>query len=208
MNRLAGVLVAVVMLVPASVRSDNTNVLLIPKGERRAGAIFFVDECLTRGLTNTMSLGELRKWATNTITTYREREAPLAVTQRDAKMLSHVEETDIPEAIRAMQDHIPSCRSDEPVSIEGWDTLVTVYSEAWAVPKEEASRRLRTIGPDSKQPRVGFLRSTTGAMRAVTVSWQIYGVMIGPESFTPDWEQAPWYHRKLADGIYLWHGYK
>ncbi len=208
MNRLAGFLAAVVMLVPASVRSDNTNVLTIPKGDGRAGAIFFVDECLTRGLTNTMSVGGLRKWATNTIITYREREATLAATQSDAKMLSRVEETDIPEAIRAMQDHIPSCRSDEPVSIDGWDTLVTVYSEAWAVPKEEASRRLRTIGPDSKQPRVGFLRSTSGAMRAVTVSWSIYGVMIGPESFTPEWDHAPWYHRKLADGIYLWHGYK
>ena len=62
MKRLLGVLVAVVMLVPASVRSDNTNVLIIPKGDGRAGAIFFVDECLTRGLTNTMSVGELRKW--------------------------------------------------------------------------------------------------------------------------------------------------
>jgi hypothetical protein len=208
MNRLAGFLAAVVMLVPASVRSDNTNVLIIPKGDGRGGAIFFVDECLTRGLTNTMSVGELRKWATNTIITYREREATLAASQSDAKMLSRVEETDIPEAVRTMQDHIPSCRSDEPVSIDGWDTLVTVYSEAWAIPKEEASRRLRTIGPDSKQPRVGFLRSTSGAMRAVTLSWYIYGVMIGPESFTPEWEHAPWYHRKLADGIYLWYGYK
>jgi uncharacterized protein (DUF1501 family) len=76
-----------------------------------------------------MSVGELRKWATNTIITYREREATLAASQSDAKMLSRVEETDIPEAVRTMQDHIPSCRSDEPVSIDGWDTHVDNFTK-------------------------------------------------------------------------------
>ena len=92
--------------------------------------------------------------------------------------------------------------------IEGWDKLLESYSKAWAVSKEEAEGRLRTIGPDQEPPKVEFWRSSQGAIEAVTISWYIYGVIVGPESFKPEWEHAPWYHRKLADGIYLWHGYK
>ena len=45
-------------------------------------------------------------------------------------------------------------------------------------------------------------------IEAVSINWYIYGVIVGPESFKPTWDHELWYHRKLADGVYLWHGYK
>src|SRR6266511_5804825 len=57
--------------------SSETNVLIIPAGDKRAGRVYFVDECLTRGLTNSISLSDLRKWATNTAQLYQRKEAEL-----------------------------------------------------------------------------------------------------------------------------------
>ena len=207
MKRFAGILTVVLSFIAAQARSGNTNVLIIPSGDQRAGAIFFTDECLTRGLTNSISIGDLRKWATNTIRKYQEREAKAAASQSSAGKHSRVLEADVPETIRSIQERIPSCRSDAPVPIDGWDKFVKEYSKAWSVSEEEAGRMLRTIGPDPARPEVVFWRSTAGAIQAVDIRWYIYGVVVGPESFKPDWD-APWYHRKLADGVYLWHGYK
>jgi hypothetical protein len=192
------------LVVPA--RCADTNVLIIPSGDHRAGAIYFVDECLTRGLTNSISVSDLRKWATNTIRVYQQREAVSAKTNTVRHSL--VIDADVPQIIRTIQSRIPSCRNEEPAPIDGWDEFVKQYSKSFAISREEAERRLRTIGPDPDPPTIDFWRSSLGNIEAVTITWYIYGVIIGPESFKPEWEHDPWYHRKLADGIYLWHGYK
>ena len=54
MKRPFGILIAVLSFLPALALSGNTNVLIIPSGDHRPGAVFFVDECLTRGLTNSI----------------------------------------------------------------------------------------------------------------------------------------------------------
>lgn len=94
----------------------ETNILIIPKGDTRAGAVFFVDECLTRGLTNSISTGDLRKWATNTITLYQQRESGLAANNAAQRRYPSVLAKDVPEAIKHIQDLVPSCRSDEPTA--------------------------------------------------------------------------------------------
>lgn len=209
MKRLAGILTVVFSFIAVQARPSDTNVLIIPSGDHRAGAIFFVDECLTRGLTNSISICDLRKWATNTIRVYQEGESKMAAScQSIVIRYDRVRKADIPEAIQSIQEHIPSCRSDKPIPFDGLDKLLEAYSQAWSVSKEEALRRLNTIKPDSGNPRVGFCRSTADDIEAVSISWYDYGVMVGPESFKPEWEHTPWYERKLADGIYLWHGYK
>jgi hypothetical protein len=50
----------------------ETNTLLVFHAEKRAGAMIFVDECLARGLTNSMAVAELCAWATNTIQRYEQ----------------------------------------------------------------------------------------------------------------------------------------
>ena len=84
--------------------------------------------------------------------------------------------------------------------------FLETFSKVWAVSEEEVELRLRTIAPDMKPPKIGFWRSSEGGIQAVTINWYIYGAIVGPESFKPQWE--PWYQRKLTDGVYLWHGYK
>jgi hypothetical protein len=187
-------------------RGAETNILIIPSGDHRAGDIYFVDECLTRGVTNSISIGDLRKWATNIVRIYQQREASAEKTNtvRQSSVLA----ADVPKAIQTMQSRIPACRSDQPMPIEGWDQFVNQWRKSLAISKEEAERRLRTIGPDTDPPTVWLWRSPQGDIEAVSIYWYIYGVIVGPESFEPEWEHAPWYHRKLADGIYLWHGYK
>ena len=187
----------------------GTNVLIIPKGDTRAGAIFFVDECLTRGLTNSISITDLRKWATNTIQHYRRLEASSAKSTAAAKQTQLLLAADVPDNIRTIQTRIPSCRSMGAMpKIDGWDKILESYSKAWSVSKEEAEARLRTIGPHMEPPTVGLRRSSQDAIEAVTITWYLYGVIVGPESFKPEWDHPPWYHRKLTEGIYLWHGYK
>ena len=88
------------------------------------------------------------------------------------------------------------------------DALFAIYTRELGITKEEAELRFRTIGPDKKAPEVGFYRSSEGTIQAMTLNWYLYSIIVGPESFKPDWEHNPWYHRKLAVGIYLCHGYK
>jgi hypothetical protein len=206
MNILTLVLTVFLGSLVVSASCADTNVLIIPRGDHRAGAVFFVDECLTRGLTNSISISDLRKWATNTILVYQQREAVSTSTNKVS--YPSVLQADVPQIIRTIQSRIPSCRNEKTVPIKGWDEFVKQYSKLLGVSKEEAERRLRTIGPDPEPPQIGFWRSSEGAIEAVTISWYIYGVIVGPESFKPNWEHAPWYYRKLAEGIYLYHGYK
>lgn len=210
MKLFTAILVILLNSLTLPARCADTNVLIIPSGDHRAGAIFFVDECLTRGLTNSISISDLRKWATNTIQVYRQKEAVLTKSTTNMMRYRSVLDADVPVTIRSIQSLIPSCRSEEsmPFKVKEWDESVKQYSKNLAISKEEAERQLRTIGPDPDPPKVGFYRSSQDVIQAVTISWYIYGVIIGPESFKPEWEHAPWYHRTLADGVYLWHGYK
>lgn len=45
-----------------------------------------------------------------------------------------------------------------------------------------------------------------GTGTCVAVSWYLHGVLIGKEDYTTDWN--PWYRRRLAPGIYSYHGMK
>jgi hypothetical protein len=186
----------------------DTNVLIIPIADNRAGAVFFIDECLTRGLTNSISIGDLRAWATNIIQRYQQQELLLTGTNANQKQYSLPLPRDIPQAIRSIQNRIPSCRSTKPLpNAVGLDKLAESLSKVCGVSRQEAEAWLATIGPDKDPPEVDFWRSPQGRIEAVTISWYIYGIIVGPDSFKPDWEHAPWYSRKLVDGIYLWHGY-
>src|SRR5580658_8503359 len=93
----------------------DTNVLIIPRGDRRAGAVFFVDECLTRGLTNSISIRDLRTWATNVLQRYKRRQPLVTGTNAGEKQYSSLLSTDVPETIRSIQNRIPSCRSAQPM---------------------------------------------------------------------------------------------
>src|SRR2546427_1170308 len=148
-----------VLIVPA--HCADTNILVIPGADKRAGAIFFVDECLTRGLTNSISLGDLRQWATNTIQLYQRRESVLARTKATQKRYPSVLAADVPESVRTIQTRIPSCRSSEPTpQIVNSEKFLENYSKVLAVSKEEAEKRLRTIGPEMEPPKVGFFRAS------------------------------------------------
>jgi hypothetical protein len=152
----------------------DTNNLLVFDAEKRPGGRIFIDECLTRGLTNSMTLTELRAWATNAIQKYNHLP--------DFKTVS-ITNGDVPKAVETLQMSIPSCK----FSYEGMTNYYWFYC------------------PDKTPPHVGFIRGTSGGIIAVSISWYIYGVIVGPESFTL--KDKSWYDRKLADGIYLWHGY-
>src|SRR5271170_1187302 len=148
-------------------RGAETNILIIPSGDHRAGAIYFVDECLTRGVTNSISISDLRKWATNIVRIYQQREAIAAKTNtvRQSSVLA----ADVPKTIQTMQSRIPACRSDQPMQIEGWDQFVNQWRKSLAISKEEAERRLRTIGPDTDPPTVSLWRSPQGDIEAVSI---------------------------------------
>jgi hypothetical protein len=155
----------------------ETNTLLVFHAEKRAGAMIFVDECLARGLTNSMAVAELRAWATNTIQRYQ---------QPSKNRYALVPDSDIPKSVQMLQTRIPSCR----------------FSYA------DATNVYFTIAPHRDPPKVDFFQGSSREIEAINISWYGYGVIVGPESFKPKWEHEPWYHRKLADGVYLWHGYK
>jgi hypothetical protein len=169
-----------------AVSMAETNAVLVFHAEKRAGAVVFVDECLTRGLTNSMSLAELRQWATNTIQRYRRLESILATNKTPSKRYDLVKSSDIPKALLTLHTNMPSCK----------------FSYA------AATNDFSTIGPTPSPCTVSFFRSDSGEIEALSIYWYIYGVIVGPESFVAKWVHDPWYHRKLADGVYLWHGYK
>jgi hypothetical protein len=169
-----GLVCVIVVLLSLSLRpvfAVDTNDVVVFQSEKRPGAVIFVDECLTRGITNSMSFADLRAWATNVLGHYQQ-----------------TRDTTIPKSdiIDSLQKHTPSCR----------------FSYA------SATNDFFTIGPDLEPPTVSFFQGNSGSVEAVSIRWYIYGIIVGPESFSPTWEHAPWYHRKLSDGIYLWHGYK
>jgi hypothetical protein len=155
----------------------ETNSVLIFPADKRPGAIIFVDECLTRALTNSMTIGGLREWATNIIQQYNQR-PDFRTAELSAK--------DIPTTLRTLQMDMPSCK----------------FSYA------TAPNDYYVIGPDSDAPKITLGRNSSGRIESLSISFYDYGTEIGPESFVPKWEHMPWYSRKLADGIYLWHGYK
>jgi hypothetical protein len=164
----------IVFLLSLNTATAYTNTPFTFHAEKRAGAVIFVDECLSRGLTNAMSLPELRSWATNVIVRYRSSDG------------TRVAAKDVPPQLQMLQTNIPTCRFSYT------DSTNTYYS----------------IGPDPAPPSVSVSRGLTGEVESVWISWYIYGIIVGPETFKPKWQTEPWYHRKLADGIYLWHGYK
>jgi hypothetical protein len=181
----------------AAVSMAETNAVLVFHAEKRPGAVVFVDECLTRGLTNSMSLAELRQWATNTIQRYRRWESILATNRALAKRYDFVKSADIPKALLTLHTNIPAC----------WVSYAA------------SSNDFHTIGPTRSPCTVSFVRSESGEIQALYIYWYIYGVIVGPKSFQPNWRRPsgthptltkdePWYHRKPADGVYLWHGYK
>lgn len=187
-----------------SAQCADTNTLVIKKSDERPGARFFVDECLTRGLTNSISLSDLRTWATNTIEVYRRREA--ADSNAEERRHDKVGDEDVPDSIKDMPKRTPSCRILRPSTIvdADWEELVAAFSKVGTIPASEAEDRLLTMVADRGPPAIGFYRSSQGVIEAVTIRWYLYGVLVGGPSFTPDWK--PWYQRKLADGVYLWHG--
>jgi hypothetical protein len=200
--------VFLILLLGVPAHCADTNVLIIPAGDTRPGAVFFVDECLTRGLTNSISIRDLRTWATNVIQRYNQRQPPVTGTNADENLYL-LSPTDVPEAIRSIQDRTPSCRSAQPMpKIEGWDKYMEIWSKSAGISKKEAEERWLTLDPDPDPPKVDFWRSDQGTIEAIGISWYEYGVIVGPESFKPKWEHDPWYYRKLEDGIYLYHGYK
>ena len=210
MSKRVTIIIAVVALLSCLLPalSANTNVIIIPEGEKRAGAVFFVDECLTRGLTNSISLVELRKWATNTIQLYKRKDN--AGANFTSERNSRVRARDVPDRINQIQTRIPSCRhaksSKELQALEGYREMISIYAKRWGVTTEEADKRLRTLGPNKESPRVLLVRSEEGVIKAVSIQWYLYGIIIGPDSYRHDGK--PWYKRKLADGVYLWHGHK
>ena len=170
----------------AAVATAKTNEVLAFNAEKRAGAVIFVDECLARGLTNSIALPSLREWTTNTIQRYRKGELVLATNNSPSKKYTSVAKSDIPKPINAMQENIPSCK----------------FSYA------DKTNAFHTITADRKPPEVTFFRDATGDIEALSISWYAYGVLVGAHSFEPQWEHKPWYQRKVADGVYLVHGYK
>ena len=200
-SKLIRIFVVVALLIVRANGAAETNVLVIPDTDKRAGAMFFVDECLTRGITNSILIGDLQKWATNTIRVYQQRESG----STNRKRYDHVSATEIPDAVKSIQTRIPSCRGPK-YSFDGFEKLVKTQSAALSITEEEASNRLRTLSPDSKPPRVGFYRSSEGDIQAVTIGWYFYSVIVGPSDFR--YRADPWYKRNLADGIYLTYRYK
>ena len=207
MKRILCIFTTLLGCLMASADSAQTNVLVAPNGYDRGAAVFFIDECLTRGLTNSISISDLRAWATNMIHVYQRRESVAAETNATKKRYSSVLVEDVPEAIRSMQTRIPSCRTPPPQS-EDWEKFVESFSKMRSISKKDASDALCTYVPDSKSPRVGFWRSAQGTIEAVTITWYLYGIIVGPETFKAEWGYDPYYHIKLADGLYLWHGEK
>jgi hypothetical protein len=166
-------------MVGTSQRFDGeTNISLVFPADSRPGAIIFVNECLTRGLTNSMTLEELQEWSTNIIQHYNQRP--------DFRTVA-LSRKDIPAALQTLQTNIPSCK----------------FSYA------EAPNSYFTIGPDPDPPLITFGRNSSGLIEFISIDSYGYGVLMGPKSFVPKWGNGPpWHTRKLADGIYLWHGYK
>ena len=150
--------------------------MLVFSADKRPGAIIFTDECLSRGLTNSLTMAKLRTWATNVIEHYNQRP--------DFRTAS-LSKSDIPKAVETIQASIPYCKHSYPNAPNDYDI----------------------IAPDSNPPTVDLDRDTSGHIESVSISWIGYGAIIGPESFVPKWEHEPWYSRRLADGVYLWHGY-
>jgi hypothetical protein len=164
----------VILLFISLSASAATNATLVFPAERRAGAVIFIDECLSRGLTNAMSLTELRSWVTNIISRYGRTTGSRVLTN------------DIPLQLQMLHTTIPSCR----------------FSNT------EATNDYHNVGPEAVPPSITVSRGTFGGIECVKISWYLYGIIIGPEAFKPKWQTEPWYHRRLADGVYLWHGYK
>ena len=196
------------LLSASPVFSANTNVIVISKTDKRAGAVFFMDECFMRGLTNSISLVELRKWATNTIQIYQPRMNADKAAGR--KLKGSVRAQHIPRTVKEIQTRIPSCRHEETAAelrtSEGYSGFIASYAQGLGVSIEEAEARMRTLSPDDSPPRVNLLIAEDGKIEAVSISWYIYGVVVGPKSYKDD--DPAWYQRKIEEGIYILHGYK
>ena len=156
--------VILILLLRASARCAETNVLLISDGDTRAGAVFFVDECLTRGLTNSISIRDLRAWATNVIQRYNQRLPPVTGTNVDEKLYS-LSPTDVPEAIKSIQDRTPSCLSKQAMleieKMEGGDKFIGIWSKAAGISKKEAEERWATLGSRSGSAECRLLEFRT-----------------------------------------------
>ena len=94
--------------------ADETSSLLTFSADKRPGAIIFTDECLARGLTNSMTLAELRAWATNVIEHYSQRS--------DFRTVA-LSKSDVPKAVLTLQTRIPSCKHSYPRTPSDYDTI-------------------------------------------------------------------------------------
>ncbi len=154
----------------------GTNMLVFT-GEKRGPKILFEDECLPRGLTNAMSLQEIQRWATNAI----EREKKIEAEKNDKKgRHDYLNDADVPEVIRTMNQRIPSVEVPFPI--------MTNWYLVWR--------------PDPSPPKVGFVRSPTDEIVAVRIGWDLDAFEVGAKSFEAKVE-PPVIPRKLADGIYM-----
>ena len=105
-----------ILVLGVAARCGETSTLIIPTGDTRAGAVFFVDECLTRGVTNSISIDDLRTWATNLVRHYQQLQPIAAGTNAVEKPYPRLLLADLPKAIQLIQNHTPSCRSVQPLN--------------------------------------------------------------------------------------------
>ncbi len=163
---------------------EDTNMLVF-RDEKRGGLDLFVDECLSRGVTNSIGIKELVGWATNVIDYYQRLESSEPRRNETNKQSNLVEASKIPESIFRIMQRIPACKYS-------YEMLPGKY---WI------------MRPDAKPPEVYLGRNSTGQIDCIVISWYMYGVAVGPKSFRSTLE-PPFYQRKIADGVYLFHGYK
>jgi len=90
--------------------------------------------------------------------------------------------------------------------MDGWDELLEIMAKLGGFQKRSEAQ-LSTIGPKSGATQGRISGGHLKCYEAVTISWNIMELSSAP-SLSRRSGAAPWYHRKLADGIYLWHGYK
>lgn len=210
--RSARIACGIALLFSATVASANTNVLIRLESDGRSGREFFVDECLVRGLTNTIPLNDLRKWAVTTMSRYSHFESRKKDKGDDYSLLSTVPKTAVLKQIYKIHEKTPSCR---PATIpkEIWETedadrVMTSFAKKWSVTKKEAALRWSTISLPSAKPSITFYRSANRTIQAISIRWYLYSVIIGDSNFEMKPLSKPFYFEEFAPGLYGIAGYK
>jgi hypothetical protein len=159
---------------------DGPNMLVF-KGEKRDSARILVDECLTRGISNSLSIHELTRWAINVIDKEQKIEADGG---RKMSRRTPLNQNDIPEALRGLSKRIPSVKY-----------ALNIMPQWYLI-----------VQPDLSPPTFNFVRNQTGKIVAIDIGWHIYGILVGQKSFSPKLSELIYQH-KIADGVYAYHGY-